>query len=146
MSQWGNETHDEQQIRGILGRLLFGKDAIDKPVRVCSGGEKGRLLFGKLMLQSPNVMILDEPTNHMDMESIESLNLAMDLYPGTVVFVSHDRGVRQLAGQPRHRAQADGLRRLQGQLRGLPAEPGHRLSRVPAGRSRYQQSSDAGTV
>ena len=91
MSQWGNETHDEQQIRGILGRLLFGKEAIGKSVRVCSGGEKGRLLFGKLMLQSPNVIILDEPTNHMDMESIESLNLAVDLYPGTVVFVSHDR-------------------------------------------------------
>lgn len=91
MSQWGNENHDEQEIRGILGRLLFGKDVITKPVSVCSGGEKGRLLFGKLMLQSPNVMILDEPTNHMDMESIESLNLAVDLYRGTVVFVSHDR-------------------------------------------------------
>ena len=91
MSQWGNETHDEQQIRGILGRLLFGKEDIGKPVRVCSGGEKGRLLFGKLMLQSPNVMILDEPTNHMDMESIESLNYAVDIYPGTVIFVSHDR-------------------------------------------------------
>jgi ATPase subunit of ABC transporter with duplicated ATPase domains len=91
MSQWGNENHDEQEIRGILGRLLFNKDDINKPVNVVSGGEKGRLLFGKLMLQSPNVMILDEPTNHLDMESIESLNLAVDLYPGTVVFVSHDR-------------------------------------------------------
>ena len=91
MSQWGGEQHDEQEIRGILGRLLFGKDDIGKPVRVCSGGEKGRLLFGKLMLQSPNVMIMDEPTNHLDMESIESLNLAVDLYPGTVIFVSHDR-------------------------------------------------------
>lgn len=91
MSQWGNEDHDEQEIRGILGRLLFGKDDIGKPVNVVSGGEKGRLLFGKLMLQSPNVMILDEPTNHLDMESIESLNLAVDLYPGTVIFVSHDR-------------------------------------------------------
>jgi len=91
MSQWGNENHDEQEIRGILGRLLFGKDDITKPIKVLSGGEKGRLLFGKLMLQSPNVMILDEPTNHMDMESIESLNLAVDLYPGTVIFVSHDR-------------------------------------------------------
>ena len=91
MTQWGNESHDEQVIRGILGRLLFGKDDINKPVKVCSGGEKGRLLFGKLMLQSPNVMIMDEPTNHMDMESIESLNLAVDLYPGTVIFVSHDR-------------------------------------------------------
>jgi len=91
MSQWGNENHDEQEIRGILGRLLFGKDDINKPVNVVSGGEQGRLLFGKLMLQSPNVMILDEPTNHLDMESIESLNLAVDLYPGTVIFVSHDR-------------------------------------------------------
>ena len=91
MSQWGGEEHDEQEIRGILGRLLFGKDDINKPVNVLSGGEKGRLLFGKLMLQSPNVMIMDEPTNHMDMESIESLNLAVHLYPGTVIFVSHDR-------------------------------------------------------
>jgi len=91
MSQWGKEQHDEQEIRGILGRLLFGKDDINKPVNVLSGGEKGRLLFGKLMLTSPNVMIMDEPTNHMDMESIESLNLAVDLYPGTVIFVSHDR-------------------------------------------------------
>jgi len=91
MSQWGNENHDEQEVRGILGRLLFGKEDINKPVNVLSGGEKGRLLFGKLMLQSPNVMIMDEPTNHLDMESIESLNLAVDLYPGTVVFVSHDR-------------------------------------------------------
>ena len=91
MGQWGKEQHDEQEIRGILGRLLFGKDDINKPINVLSGGEKGRLLFGKLMLQSPNVIIMDEPTNHMDMESIESLNLAVDLYPGTVIFVSHDR-------------------------------------------------------
>ena len=92
MSRWGDsEKHDEQEIRGILGRLLFGKEDIGKPVRVCSGGEKGRLLFGRMMLQSPNVMIMDEPTNHLDMESIESLNLAVDLYPGTVIFVSHDR-------------------------------------------------------
>ncbi len=91
MSQWGTEEHDEQEIRGILGRLLFNKDDIKKPVNVVSGGEQGRLLFGKLMMQSPNIMILDEPTNHLDMESIESLNLAMHLYDGTVIFVSHDR-------------------------------------------------------
>ena len=91
MSRWGTEDHDEEAIRGILGRLLFNKDDIKKPVNVLSGGEQGRLLFGKLMLQSPNIMIMDEPTNHLDMESIESLNLAMDLYDGTVLFVSHDR-------------------------------------------------------
>ena len=91
MTRWGTEEHDEEAIRGILGRLLFSKDDIKKPVNVVSGGEQGRLLFGKLMLQSPNIMVLDEPTNHLDMESIESLNLAMDLYDGTVLFVSHDR-------------------------------------------------------
>ena len=92
MARWGNtDEHDEQEIRGILGRLLFGKEDIGKPVNVVSGGEQARLLFGKMMLQSPNVMILDEPTNHLDMESIESLNYAVDIYPGTVIFVSHDR-------------------------------------------------------
>jgi ATPase subunit of ABC transporter with duplicated ATPase domains len=56
-----------------------------------SGGEKGRMLFGKIMLMRANVIIMDEPTNHMDMESIESLNLALEQYTGTLIFVSHDR-------------------------------------------------------
>ncbi|MGH8709361.1 MAG: ABC-F family ATPase, partial [Burkholderiales bacterium] len=56
-----------------------------------SGGEQGRLLFGELMLKRPNVIVMDEPTNHLDMESIESLNGALDKYPGTLIFVSHDR-------------------------------------------------------
>jgi len=91
MSQWGKESDDEQVIRGTLGRLLFSQDDIDKPVNVISGGEQGRMLFGKLMLQRPNIMLMDEPTNHLDMESIESLNLALENYPGTLIFVSHDR-------------------------------------------------------
>ena len=91
MGQWGQEGDDEQVIRGILGRLLFSQKDIDKMVSVVSGGEQGRLLFGKLMLQQPNIMLLDEPTNHLDMESIESLNLALENYPGTLIFVSHDR-------------------------------------------------------
>ncbi|MFT6044539.1 MAG: ATPase subunit of ABC transporter with duplicated ATPase domains, partial [Arenicella sp.] len=56
-----------------------------------SGGEKNRLLFGKLMMQDTNVLILDEPTNHMDMEAIEALNNALKIYEGTLIFVSHDR-------------------------------------------------------
>ncbi|ERT11582.1 heme ABC transporter ATP-binding protein [Photorhabdus temperata J3] len=91
MSQWKREGDDEQAVRSVLGRLLFGQDDIKKKVKVLSGGEKGRMLFGKLMMQQPNILIMDEPTNHLDMESIESLNLALELYKGTLIFVSHDR-------------------------------------------------------
>ncbi|MEE9493143.1 MAG: ABC-F family ATPase [Gammaproteobacteria bacterium] len=91
MSQWGQEGDDEQVIRGTLGRLLFSQDEIEKSVKVISGGEQGRMLFGKLMLQKNNILLMDEPTNHLDMESIESLNLALENYPGTLLFVSHDR-------------------------------------------------------
>jgi ATPase subunit of ABC transporter with duplicated ATPase domains len=91
MEQWKTEAQDETAVRGSLGRLLFNADAIKKNVKVCSGGEKGRLLFGKLMMHNHNVLIMDEPTNHMDMESIESLNMALELFEGTLIFVSHDR-------------------------------------------------------
>jgi ATPase subunit of ABC transporter with duplicated ATPase domains len=91
MAQWGQNGDDEQVIRGTLGRMLFSQHEIKKSVKVISGGEQGRMLFGKLMLQRPNILLMDEPTNHLDMESIESLNLALDNYPGTLFFVSHDR-------------------------------------------------------
>jgi len=91
MGQWAQPGDDEQVLRGTLGRLLFSKDDIHKRVRVLSGGEQGRMLFGKLMLMRPNILVMDEPTNHLDMESIESLNLALENYPGTLIFVSHDR-------------------------------------------------------
>ncbi len=91
MGQWRKETDDDQTIRGTLGRLLFSQDDINKSVKVLSGGEKGRMLFGKLMLQKNNILVMDEPTNHLDMESIESLNTALEHYPGTLLFVSHDR-------------------------------------------------------
>ena len=91
MGDWGQEGDDEQVIRGTLGRLLFSQKEINKSVKVISGGEQGRMLFGKLMLTRPNIMLMDEPTNHLDMESIESLNLALENYPGTLIFVSHDR-------------------------------------------------------
>ena len=91
MNDWGKDSDDEQSIRGTLGRLLFSSDDINKKVSVISGGEQGRMLFGKLMLQKDNILLMDEPTNHLDMESIESLNLALENYPGTLFFVSHDR-------------------------------------------------------
>jgi len=91
MKQWGQEGDDDQIIRATLGRLLFTGDDSKKSVRVLSGGEKGRMLYGKLLLERPNVLVMDEPTNHMDMESIESLNFALESYKGTLIFVSHDR-------------------------------------------------------
>ena len=91
MTDWRGPSDDDQVVRGTLGRLLFSGDDVKKKVKVLSGGEKGRMLFGKLMLQKPNVLLMDEPTNHMDMEAIESLNTALDLYKGTLIFVSHDR-------------------------------------------------------
>ncbi|MBK8188416.1 MAG: ABC-F family ATPase [Cellvibrio sp.] len=89
MKQW--TKGDEQLVRGALGRMLFSNDDVKKKLKVLSGGEKARMLFGKFSLINPNVMLLDEPTNHLDMESIEALNLALENYPGTIVFVSHDR-------------------------------------------------------
>ncbi len=91
MGQWTKEGDDDQAVRSILGRLLFGGDDVKKSVKVLSGGEKGRMMYGKLMLGRHNVLLMDEPTNHMDMESIESLNIALDKYVGTLIFVSHDR-------------------------------------------------------
>lgn len=89
MKQW--TTGDDQVVRGALGRMLFSNDDVKKRVKVLSGGEKGRMLFGKMSLINPNVLVLDEPTNHLDMESIEALNLALENYEGTLFFVSHDR-------------------------------------------------------
>jgi ATPase subunit of ABC transporter with duplicated ATPase domains len=91
MNWWRNTGDDDQSIRGTLGRLLFSGDDIGKSVKVLSGGEKGRMIWGKLMLQKYNVLAMDEPTNHMDMESIESLQIALEKFDGTLLFVSHDR-------------------------------------------------------
>ena len=92
LREGGYEGDDaETLIRGTLGRLLFKGDEVKKSVKVISGGEQGRMLFGKLMLQRKNVLLLDEPTNHLDMESIESLNSGLADFTGTLFFVSHDR-------------------------------------------------------
>ena len=100
IQQFAQEGDDDQVLRGTLGRLLFGGDDVRKSVKVLSGGEKGRMIWGKLMLGKHNVLMMDEPTNHMDMESIESLQIALEKFPGTLIFVSHDREfVNGLAGR-----------------------------------------------
>jgi ATPase subunit of ABC transporter with duplicated ATPase domains len=91
MSKFTQQGDDDQTVRSMLGRLLFSGEDTKKSVKVLSGGEKGRMLYGKLMLARTNVLLMDEPTNHMDMESIEALNTALDKYKGTLFFVSHDR-------------------------------------------------------
>ncbi|MBP6514220.1 MAG: ABC-F family ATPase [Steroidobacteraceae bacterium] len=91
MSTWTGKADDDLIVRATLGRLLFSGDDVKKSVKVLSGGEKGRMIYGKLILTKPNVMLMDEPTNHMDMETIESLQIGLEKYPGTLIFVSHDR-------------------------------------------------------
>ncbi|MCA9619660.1 MAG: ATP-binding cassette domain-containing protein, partial [Myxococcales bacterium] len=78
-------------VRGQLGRMLFSGEDVDKKIKALSGGEAARLIFSRLIVQKPNVLVLDEPTNHLDMESIEALVEALKGYPGTLIFVSHDR-------------------------------------------------------
>ncbi len=87
--QWDPSVSNEE-IRGLLGQMLFTRDEGNKSTDVLSGGEAARLIFCKLMLQKPNVLVLDEPTNHLDLESINALNIALQRYPGTVLLVSHD--------------------------------------------------------
>jgi ATPase subunit of ABC transporter with duplicated ATPase domains len=83
----------QEELRGLLGQMLFsGEDAL-KSTNALSGGESARLIFCKLMLQKPNVLVLDEPTNHLDLESINALNIALQKYPGTVLLVTHDHDV-----------------------------------------------------
>ncbi|MBQ9494509.1 MAG: ATP-binding cassette domain-containing protein [Treponema sp.] len=89
LKQYSKEQ-DDSYVRGFLGRMLFSGDESLKPVAVLSGGEKVRCMLSKMMLQNANVLILDDPTNHLDLEAIESLNTALENFPGVVLFNSHD--------------------------------------------------------
>jgi ATPase subunit of ABC transporter with duplicated ATPase domains len=89
LHQWDSSASHEE-IRGLLGQMLFPREDGNKYTEVLSGGEAARLLFCKLMLQKPNVLVLDEPTNHLDLESVNALNIALQRYQGTVLLVSHD--------------------------------------------------------
>jgi len=89
LHQWAPAAVSEE-IRGLLGQMLFQREEATKSTSVLSGGEAARILFCKLMLLKPNVLILDEPTNHLDLESINALNIALQRYHGTVFLVTHD--------------------------------------------------------
>jgi ATPase subunit of ABC transporter with duplicated ATPase domains len=89
LHQWDGAAVTEE-LRGILGQMLFAREEATKSTSVLSGGEAARMLFCKLMLQKPNVLVLDEPTNHLDLESINALNISLQRYQGTVFLVTHD--------------------------------------------------------
>lgn len=91
LRQYANkEQNDNTFLRGFLGRMLFSGDEIEKKIRILSGGEKVRCQLSRMMLQPANVLIMDDPTNHLDLESITSLNDALKTYPGSILFTSHD--------------------------------------------------------
>lgn len=86
----GFETQNETYIRGFLGRMLFSGEDVFKPVKVLSGGEKVRCMLSRMMLYGSNVLILDQPTNHLDLESITAVNNGLKAFKGNVIFASHD--------------------------------------------------------
>jgi ATP-binding cassette subfamily F protein 3 len=104
MSLRTNENQlSEQQARAILGAFLFRKDDVHKPIGVLSGGEKSRLALARLLVKPPNLLLMDEPTTHLDIQSIDSLIGALKAYEGTLIFISHDvHFIRALAGNVLH--------------------------------------------
>jgi ATPase subunit of ABC transporter with duplicated ATPase domains len=86
---------DEPFLRGFLGKMLFSGDDIMKKTNVLSGGEKVRCMISRMMLQSPNLIVLDQPTNHLDLESIQSFNEGCNTFPGIVLLTSHDHTFMQ---------------------------------------------------
>ena len=90
LRQWCTNDETETFIRGFLGRMLFSGDDIYKQVQVLSGGDKVRCMLSRMMMFGANVLVLDQPTNHLDLESITAVNNGLINFPGNVLFASHD--------------------------------------------------------
>ena len=89
LSQYSTET-SETFLRGFLGKMLFSGDDVYKPVKVLSGGEKVRCMLSRMMLFGSNMLVLDQPTNHLDLESITAVNEGLESFKGGILFASHD--------------------------------------------------------
>ncbi|MBR2721834.1 MAG: ATP-binding cassette domain-containing protein [Clostridia bacterium] len=89
LAQYAKET-TETYLRGFLGRMLFSNDSVFKPVKVLSGGEKVRCMFARMMLYGSNFLLLDQPTDHLDLESISAVNNGLSAFKGNLIFYSHD--------------------------------------------------------
>src|SRR5580698_3279995 len=111
--QWNPAAHIED-IRGILGQMLFSGEEGSKPTKALSGGEQARLAFCKLILTKPNFLIFDEPTNHLDLEAINALNIALQRYEGTVLLVTHDHDLIDEVATRLWNFKEDGIEDFQG--------------------------------
>ena len=119
----------ENEARGILGSFLFRKDDIYKKTEILSGGEKTRLNLIKFLVDPPNLLLMDEPTTHLDIHTVESLILALEHYEGTLVFISHDvHFIRKLATKVLHVSD--------GQVRPYPGGYDYFLEKTSAGDER----------
>ena len=85
-----SKDQTETYLRGFLGKMLFSNEAVFKPVNVLSGGEKVRCMFSRMMMFGSNMLIIDQPTDHLDLESITAVNNGMQAFKGNILFSSHD--------------------------------------------------------
>ena len=113
LHRWNPQSHVEE-IRGILGQMLFSGEEGDKQTKALSGGEQARLAFCKLILTKPNILIFDEPTNHLDLEAINALNIALQRYEGTVLLVTHDHDLIDEVATRLWNFKEDGIEDFQG--------------------------------
>jgi ATPase subunit of ABC transporter with duplicated ATPase domains len=129
----------QEELRGLLGQMLFsGEDAL-KPTKALSGGETARLLFCKLMLQKPNLLVFDEPTNNLDLESINALNISLQKFEGTVLLVSHDEDVIDEVATRIWHFTSGHIEDFKGTYEEFEAHTAHQkaaAASVPAGKSR----------